>query len=246
LYEQGGFTSLRAFDERFRGTQFLSNWVQDLEMELRNAGLQNPVYLEHRIRYCEDFLSRFGEDDDLRHENMRRAVAESWADLGQRSRSDALFEQWLKDDPQWGWGWIGWADTYWFIKEADRDLPRAEALLKRGLDVPGVRDRNHIMERLLNLYDEQGRTTEAGALKQQLTTGPSATTTVERVGDRQLSLKTKLDFGEGGLPLDQLDQVLSQFRQTPPPLKARPNPNIDRNDPCPCGSGKKYKKCCGR
>ncbi|HXK94534.1 MAG TPA: SEC-C metal-binding domain-containing protein, partial [bacterium] len=19
-----------------------------------------------------------------------------------------------------------------------------------------------------------------------------------------------------------------------------------RNDPCPCGSGKKYKKCCGR
>ena len=21
--------------------------------------------------------------------------------------------------------------------------------------------------------------------------------------------------------------------------------NIGRNDPCPCGSGKKYKKCCG-
>ena len=23
------------------------------------------------------------------------------------------------------------------------------------------------------------------------------------------------------------------------------NKNIGRNDPCPCGSGKKYKKCCG-
>ncbi len=22
-------------------------------------------------------------------------------------------------------------------------------------------------------------------------------------------------------------------------------PKIGRNDPCPCGSGKKYKKCCG-
>ncbi len=22
--------------------------------------------------------------------------------------------------------------------------------------------------------------------------------------------------------------------------------NIHRNDPCPCGSGKKYKKCCGK
>ena len=23
-------------------------------------------------------------------------------------------------------------------------------------------------------------------------------------------------------------------------------PKIGRNDPCPCGSGKKYKNCCGR
>ena len=26
----------------------------------------------------------------------------------------------------------------------------------------------------------------------------------------------------------------------------RENPKIGRNDPCPCGSGRKYKKCCGR
>ena len=26
----------------------------------------------------------------------------------------------------------------------------------------------------------------------------------------------------------------------------RANPKVGRNDPCPCGSGKKYKKCCGR
>lgn len=25
----------------------------------------------------------------------------------------------------------------------------------------------------------------------------------------------------------------------------RENPKIGRNDPCPCGSGKKFKKCCG-
>jgi preprotein translocase subunit SecA len=31
-------------------------------------------------------------------------------------------------------------------------------------------------------------------------------------------------------------------------LKARPltSKKVGRNDPCPCGSGKKYKKCCGR
>jgi preprotein translocase subunit SecA len=25
----------------------------------------------------------------------------------------------------------------------------------------------------------------------------------------------------------------------------RDKPKVNRNDPCPCGSGKKYKKCCG-
>src|SRR5262249_46052781 len=26
----------------------------------------------------------------------------------------------------------------------------------------------------------------------------------------------------------------------------RAPPKVGRNEPCPCGSGKKYKKCCGR
>jgi SEC-C motif-containing protein len=26
----------------------------------------------------------------------------------------------------------------------------------------------------------------------------------------------------------------------------RATPKVGRNDPCPCGSGRKYKKCCGR
>ncbi|MDO9534830.1 MAG: tetratricopeptide repeat protein [Bacillota bacterium] len=26
----------------------------------------------------------------------------------------------------------------------------------------------------------------------------------------------------------------------------RPEPKVGRNEPCPCGSGKKYKKCCGK
>ena len=33
------------------------------------------------------------------------------------------------------------------------------------------------------------------------------------------------------------------------PAKAKPvrtGPKVGRNDPCPCGSGKKYKQCCGK
>ena len=38
-------------------------------------------------------------------------------------------------------------------------------------------------------------------------------------------------------------------RRTPPPkveTVRRTEPKVRRNDPCPCGSGKKYKKCCGK
>ncbi|MBN9520940.1 SEC-C domain-containing protein [bacterium] len=32
-------------------------------------------------------------------------------------------------------------------------------------------------------------------------------------------------------------------RRGPPPI-TRDDARVGRNDPCPCGSGKKYKKCC--
>ncbi|MBC2715271.1 MAG: YchJ family protein [Desulfobacteraceae bacterium] len=32
----------------------------------------------------------------------------------------------------------------------------------------------------------------------------------------------------------------------PPKQFVRASPKVGRNDPCPCNSGKKYKKCCGR
>jgi preprotein translocase subunit SecA len=31
-----------------------------------------------------------------------------------------------------------------------------------------------------------------------------------------------------------------------PRTPVRVGPKVGRNDPCPCGSGKKYKRCCGR
>ena len=31
-----------------------------------------------------------------------------------------------------------------------------------------------------------------------------------------------------------------------PPQPIRALPKVGRNAPCPCGSGKKYKRCCGR
>lgn len=65
LLDKGGMQSIREFDERFGGTQSLFNWIQDLESELWNAGLEDRQYLTARIAMCEEGLRRFGGEDDL-------------------------------------------------------------------------------------------------------------------------------------------------------------------------------------
>ncbi|MDD5309763.1 MAG: SEC-C metal-binding domain-containing protein [Deltaproteobacteria bacterium] len=40
-------------------------------------------------------------------------------------------------------------------------------------------------------------------------------------------------------------EVGSREAPAKPSTQKRDVPKVGRNDPCPCGSGKKYKKCCG-
>ena len=51
---------------------------------------------------------------------------------------------------------------------------------------------------------------------------------------------------EGKTPAEvsQENPSLASFKKVE--TYRRSEPRIGRNDPCPCGSGKKYKKCCGR
>lgn len=45
--------------------------------------------------------------------------------------------------------------------------------------------------------------------------------------------------------LERID-FIQRAKDTPKTKPLSPSPKVGRNDPCPCGSGKKYKKCCGR
>ena len=42
------------------------------------------------------------------------------------------------------------------------------------------------------------------------------------------------------------EQTVVPERQRKQQTVRREEPKVGRNDPCPCGSGKKYKHCCGR
>ena len=55
-------------------------------------------------------------------------------------------------------------------------------------------------------------------------------------------------FPQGGMPQDGFPGGPEAAPEEPVPQLPfrRETEKVGRNDPCPCGSGKKYKKCCGR
>ncbi|HBF23384.1 MAG TPA: hypothetical protein DDW23_06150 [Planctomycetes bacterium] len=57
-------------------------------------------------------------------------------------------------------------------------------------------------------------------------------------------------YGEEGPPEDPYSQQRAQQESASLPVTssspAPPQEKVPRNSPCPCGSGKKFKRCCGR
>ena len=59
-----------------------------------------------------------------------------------------------------------------------------------------------------------------------------------------LRLWTLKGHTPGEIMSGHLDDGASKKRGKVVPFDARKKGKVGRNDPCPCGSGKKYKKCC--
>ncbi|HUG94402.1 MAG TPA: DUF1186 domain-containing protein [Planctomycetaceae bacterium] len=164
-------TTIEEFDERMGGTQSVSDWIQDLSTELAWAATRDRAFGHERLALCRsvlDMAARSKHDSSL-VDGFRRGLAESHADLGETETVDALYTRWLAEDPRWGWGWIGWSDIYVDLSAtADRRSPeKAEQILKQGLAVPDVNDREDICDRLVLLYEGTGRCDEAAALRKE-------------------------------------------------------------------------------
>jgi hypothetical protein len=217
------------------------NWLSDFEMALDNAGQLHPEFLHERVSFCRTFIERFARLDELMVENFKRALADSLLRLG-CGPTDALYSQWLREDPQWGWGWIGWSDdSYLFAPEGLANPDRAVELLLEGLQVPGVRDRRDMLERLVDLCEELGRTKDiADAVKElrELDMQPVPPALAGRHSNLRAS---PLFESTGSRPLAD-DATGSEDVDLP--LRGNSTRRVGRNEPCPCGSGKKYKKCC--
>jgi len=128
---------------------------------------------------------------------------------------------------------------------AQMDLSQIADSLPPGMELPDGLDINQlkdlmespqakIMSDFLLFCQEKGVPVNEGTLEDP------------RTQDLQNEWKsTPRDAFDGKTPAEMLEDSPGLM-----PAKVetyrREEPRVGRNDPCPCGSGKKYKKCCGR
>jgi len=203
-------SNLTELEGKYKWTEFLFNYVQDLEEQLHNAGIENEQYIPKRIRYCEELLKVCGDKDELLIENTRRAIADSHYALGNEQECDRLYSMWLTSDPSWGWGYIGWADCYHFgTRKIAVNNVKAEEIISKALE-ENLRDRVDVLDRAIEICAALGKKQKAEEFKAELLTLTKATKSRVAVNAPAKVVK------------------------------------ISRNAPCHCGSGTKYKKCCGK
>jgi len=218
VMDQLNVESIEDMDTAFKGTQCISNWASDLEMELGNASREDKDLAQSRIHFCSEYVARSKDKSDLNVLNMKRAVAETLFQLGHREEGESLFAQYLEESPNWGWGWIGWSDMYGlFANPENKNNERAIHILKQALEIEDLEDRLDVLERLSDLYTSLEMTQEASEVNQS----------------RSDYMKAK--------QYHRSMASLSAVKEANPVTSVK----IGRNDPCSCGSGKKFKKCCG-
>lgn len=102
--------------------------------------------------------------------------------------------------------------------------------MKQGIGLRGYAQRDPLVE-----YKK-----EAFALFEDMSDRISS-----EVISRLLKIQIRVE-NEAEVQQKPQEQRLSYNRSDEgPPLPAQRGAKVGRNDPCPCGSGKKYKKCCG-
>ena len=139
-----------------------------------------------------------------------------------------------------------------------KDHMYAMDLLRHGIGLRGYAERDPKIEykregtRMFNemMGNIRERVTDL-IFKVQVRVPPQEAQETQRSGGMAYSnmQTTKADATGAGFSAASEDQEAAMRRQgegaTPQTIR-RETPKVGRNDPCPCGSGKKYKQCCGK
>lgn len=154
-------------------------------------------------------------------EAMRNSFDRTFAEYFPKHLDDADAE--VKREAIYGIGYLGIADHADDLKQFfDDDEYRSDALFAYALSVRAEISRGRIRALFRRIEDIVGGFAE------------------EEVEIVQLALDERLML-HGHDPVFYVENEESASEAAPP----APSGKVGRNDPCPCGSGKKFKKCCG-
>jgi hypothetical protein len=92
--------SAATFDQAYALVQPVEAWCPDLEMELGNAGLDDPAYNTHWLRYAREFLMQFPGADSDTQILFTRAEGEALWRLGRQTEADTVYAALVQRFPQ--------------------------------------------------------------------------------------------------------------------------------------------------
>lgn len=224
--DEQNYASIEDIDKEFNGRQCIYNWASDYEAELGNATRDDILCAQKRIEFCGEYVKRYQNKNDFNIGNMKRAIADSYFMIRKREEGENLYKEYLEENPNWGWGWIGWSDAYWlYAQQENKNSEKAINILKQALEIKSLEDRGDVLERLKDIYEDLGMRDEADSI---VINTKLPGNLLNKMG---VNTKTEKAYNEKKL-VEVLEPNSKRIK-------------VGRNEPCPCGSGKKYKKCCG-
>lgn len=192
----------------------IGNWAQDVTMVLHNVQRYQDV-----IDVNEQILKiNWGSHLENFHENAKRDIADSYADMGDMQKSYELYKKYLDEDPLWGWAWIGFFRLLYNSKSPEFEIILDE-LYQKVINGVAFRDMEDLCRELGDEFNKLGQVDKAKVCSER---------------SRKAAMKSGTSHYLSGIISHDLLEPVAKAKKIYP------------NDLCPCGSGKKYKKCCGR
>jgi hypothetical protein len=181
-------------------------------------------------------------DEFIRDALLGAVTFLTWEGRIERDRTQQFLEWFhkerLADDDDYAW--IGWLEAIALL--ALRDLvPLVDSAWDEGRVPEGVLEYHHFERDLL---DAEQRPDNVSRFN-RANLGYIDDVLVALDWTRGLDLDEDLDLAEGlGLDEDDWQSPWPDRDWSSPVPATNPLRDIGRDDPCPCGSGKKFKKCC--
>ena len=198
-----------------------------------------PEYVDIK-RHPEDWDLKGLEDRVYKHFTLRLDLDKTCRELGAEAISDKIIEEvkahLRKKESEFGPALMEYLMKVIMLQSIDTQWKEnllAMDHLREGIGLRGYGQKDPVRE-----YQKEGYDMFMDMI------GRVKVDTLEKLSMVQIRREEEVEQIE---EKQKKDYILSRGEDTAAPATVkREAAKVGRNDPCPCGSGKKYKKCCGQ